>query len=201
MKTRIALRHAICAGILVCAAGGSALAQSQTHMAQPTVRAGYQPPRASDGHPDLSGVWTNATTTPLTRPASYGDKLVLSEEEVAKLEGDTFKRNARQNAPTSAQLQKDWNKIGLKPDTLDECRSGSTGAACGYNAFWTDPGDLVMRVNGKGRTSLITYPANGRMPARVPNSGNGGAVEASEASGGAGRNDNPEERGLGERCI
>jgi hypothetical protein len=201
MNWRLALTGIISGGMLVCCAGGPALAQSAAKMARPIVRAGYEPQRAADGHPDLSGVWSNATTTPLTRPGTYGDKLVLSDEEVAKLEGDTSQRNARQNAPTPAQLQKDWSKIGLKPDTLDECRSGSTGAACGYNAFWTDPGNLVMRVNGKGRTSLVTYPANGHMPARVASSGNGRAIEASEEGGGAGKNDNPEERGLGERCI
>jgi hypothetical protein len=27
-------------------------------------------PRAADGHPDLQGIWTNATITPLERPAS-----------------------------------------------------------------------------------------------------------------------------------
>ncbi|MFT3723310.1 MAG: hypothetical protein QM773_06950 [Hyphomonadaceae bacterium] len=203
MRKHLALLVVASLGVLTCVAAGSALAQSPTNTAKPIVRAGYQPVRAPDGHPDLSGVWTNATTTPLTRPASYGDRLLLSDDEVAKLEGDTFKRNARQNAPTSAELQKNWSKIGLKPDTLDECRSGSTGAACGYNAFWTDPGDLVMRVNGQGRTSLITYPANGRMPARVTNPGGARAavVQTSEEAGGAGRNDNPEERGLGERCI
>ena len=44
-------------------------------------------PRASDGHLSLSGVWTNATVTSLTRPP--GVKLVVSKAEadeiVAKL--------------------------------------------------------------------------------------------------------------------
>ncbi len=28
-------------------------------------------PRSPDGHPDLSGVWTNATITPMERPARF----------------------------------------------------------------------------------------------------------------------------------
>jgi hypothetical protein len=203
MSKRSVLFGCISTAMLLCTTVPVAFAQAPTQMAKPAMRAGYEPPRASDGHPDLTGVWTNASTTSLTRPIEYGDQLILTDEQAARIEGDTFKRNARQNAPTSTELQKNWNKIGLQPDTLDECRSGSTGAACGYNAFWTDPGDTVMRVNGKGRTSLITYPANGRMPARVAGaeSGRPAIVQTSEENGGAGRDDNPEERGLGERCI
>lgn len=202
MKWRLAFLSLVSGGVFMCAATQAALAQSPGQMARPNVRTGYQPPRAADGHPDLSGVWTNATTTPLTRPSTYGDKLILTDDEVEKIEGATTARNMRQNAPTPSELQKNWDKIGRKPDTLDECRSGSTGAACGYNAFWTDPGDRVMRVNGQGRTSLVTYPLNGRMPARTARPGaRAPGVELSEESGSQGRDDNPEERGLGERCI
>lgn len=201
MKGRFARVVFVVAGVLMSASAPAALAQSSWQMAKPVVQAGYKPPRTSDGHVDLSGVWTNASTTPLERPREYGGRLILTEEELAKIEGETVARNARQNARTSKELQANWKEIGLKPDTLDECRSGSTGAACGYNAFWTDPGDLVMRVNGKARTSHITYPADGRMPKRVAAAARPAVVESSEASGGQGRNGNPEERGLGERCI
>ena len=31
-------------------------------------------PRTPDGHPDLQGVWTNATITPMQRPAEFAAK-------------------------------------------------------------------------------------------------------------------------------
>jgi len=169
----------------------------------PVVRPGYQVPRLSTGKPDLNGVWTNATATNLERSNQYGDRLILTNEEMAKMEQDTFARNARQNGRTPKEIQDNWTKIAKGPDTLDECRSGSRGAACGYNAGWTDPGDWVMRVNGEGRTSLITYPKNGRMPARVPGAERGRTriVTSSEESASRGAADNPEDRSLGERCI
>src|SRR5688572_18929513 len=41
--------------------------------------------RTSDGKPDLQGIWTNATITPLERPQNVKN-LVLSEEEAARME-------------------------------------------------------------------------------------------------------------------
>jgi hypothetical protein len=120
------------------------------------------------------------------------------------IEKETFERNARQNGKTPKELQENWTKIATAgPDTLDECRSGSRGPACGYNAGWTDPGDWVMRVNGKGRTSLVTYPVNGQMPARLAGATTGRPriVTSSEEDTTRGAADNPEDRSLGERCI
>jgi hypothetical protein len=175
-------------------------------MPRAKVQAGYKVPRMADGHPELEGVWTNATTTPLARPANFGDRLIMTPQELAKTEGDTLARNARQNKNTDQATIENWKTAALQPDTSDECRSGSRGAACGYNAGWTDPGDRVMRVNGEPRTSMITFPANGRTPPRIAGAGAGRAqvVESSEngpAQTRAGQNDNPEGRSLGERCI
>ena len=36
-------------------------------------------PRAADGHPDLTGIWSNATRTPFERPAAFAGKATLSD--------------------------------------------------------------------------------------------------------------------------
>ena len=38
-------------------------------------------PRLADGHPDLQGIWTNATITTFERPAQFKDKPTLTEPE------------------------------------------------------------------------------------------------------------------------
>ncbi len=43
----------------------------------------WTPPRTPDGQPDLQGVWTNSTLTPLERPAELAGKAVLTEQEAA----------------------------------------------------------------------------------------------------------------------
>ena len=40
-----------------------------------------QLPRTPDGHPDLQGVWTNATITPLERPKAFAAKPTLNDAE------------------------------------------------------------------------------------------------------------------------
>src|SRR5579863_8294676 len=40
-------------------------------------------PRTADGHPDLSGVYSNATAVPIARPANCGDREFYTPEEAA----------------------------------------------------------------------------------------------------------------------
>jgi hypothetical protein len=200
MKMTGYLQRALLACLLLGTTGAPGAA---AQMAMPVVQPGYEPPRLASGKPDLGGVWTNASSTNLERARELGDQLIYSDAEMEKIEGETFTRNVRINAPTAREVQENWTTIARGPDTLDECRGGSRGVNCGYNAGWTDPGDWVMRVNRQGRTSLITYPGNGRIPARVAGTDAGRAriVQTSEADTTRGEADNPEDRSLGERCI
>ena len=38
-------------------------------------------PRTPDGQPDMQGIWSNASQTPLARPEEYGTKGFLNEDE------------------------------------------------------------------------------------------------------------------------
>ncbi len=53
----------------------------------------YRAPRAADGHPDLQGTWTNESLTRLERRPQYGDRLVMTDDEVkaAEFPGALFK--------------------------------------------------------------------------------------------------------------
>jgi hypothetical protein len=148
--------------------------------------AAYKAPGNAFGQPDFSGVWTNATITRLERDPKYGERLVLTPQEARAIEGASDKRNASLRADT------DQTK---KVDDLPECQSGAQGAACGYNAFWTDPGTRIVRIGDEPRTSILTAPANGRLPIKP------GAASRLRARGTVGAFDGPESRGVGERCL
>ncbi len=185
--TSRALALALTAASLALTGASPALAQTDPA----SVAKGYKAPRNAMGQPDLSGVWSNATITRLERDPKYGDRATLTADEAKAIEGASDQRNARLRANTDTS-----NK---DPDKLPECQSGATGAACGYNAFWTDPGTRLVRIGGVARTSILTAPANGRLPSRPNAAGAPNGVRARAQMGG--NFDNPEARALGERCI
>src|SRR5262245_54615263 len=58
----------------------------QNRSAAPASGKAWTPPRTPSGEPDLEGVWTSTTTAPLERPAQFGDRLFLSDQEFAEIE-------------------------------------------------------------------------------------------------------------------
>jgi hypothetical protein len=150
---------------------------------------------AANAPPDLEGTWTNASLTRLERPAQYGDRKVMTATEVQALEKKNSDLVALGNKPTDP-------KATVK-DLPADCSDGR-GNNCNYNAAWTDPGSTVMRVHGEPRSSFITFPVNGRLPAFTPQAvADGSAVHryGPPVPPGLHVNDNPETRGLGERCL
>ena len=125
-------------------------------MAAPKDAGGYVAPLNAFGQPDLEGTWTNATLTATVRPAEYGNRLIMTPQEVAKIEGADAKEVAAGNAPTDPKVK--------TTDLPYNCGRGFSGAGCGYNAAWIDPGTTVMRVHGQPVTGFITSTPDGRLP-------------------------------------
>ena len=128
-------------------------------------------PRTPDGQPDLQGIWSFATITPLERPSQYLGRDLLTAEEVAQ---------ENQNAETLASSDRRGQL------TADQ------DVALAYNQFWWDRGTST------GRTSLIVDPPDGRVPAKTPAAqariDADRAARARDAWG-------PEDRAGAERCL
>jgi len=139
------------------------------------------PPRNSDGRPDLQGFWSNQSVTTLTRAANV--PLVLTPEEATKYES-TFTWNVNE------QSQKGLVDVSKPPP-------GGTGAqfsTTGYNAFWLDHGRHYATVKGEIRSSWLIDPPSGRLPTKPQ-------AARQQNAGGFGTFDGPETRPLAERCI
>jgi hypothetical protein len=99
------------------------------------AQAPYEAPRKSYGAPDLEGVWTNITATPLQRPPGFA--ALTTTEDRAK----EFERTS-----VDAFLNDNSDGIGGR-----------------QSEYW-EVGERMTRINGEIRTSVIVEPASGKMP-------------------------------------
>mgnify|MGYP001047166948 FL=1 len=152
-------------------------------------------PRTSDGHPDLQGNWSNATITPLGRPRGRGP--VLTPDQVAEIEGR--REEFIEVLSATSDPNREAPAVGgvRTGDFAFDAASGGTG---GYNYVYIDGGDRVAIYNGESRSSLVTNPADGRIPSLTPEARQRRS-ERSEFNRQFGAYDNPENRPLSDRCL
>jgi len=101
------------------------------------------PSTAPDPHAGFDGIWNSATATPLERPAQLKDKPFFTPEEAAAWERQVAERNE-------------------EPPPETATRSTGTGT---YNTFYREFGSRIVKTL---RTSIITDPPDGRIPALTP---------------------------------
>ncbi len=142
----------------------------------------WQPPMTACGHPDFQCKWSNETLTTFEWRPGLGP--AYTQEEVDAIEGRERSR-----------LQTD-----LGPSDPDRAPPPVTGSVGSCNEIYYERRDRVARVNGEPRTSLITFPSDGRIPALSPE-GARRKQTYEEFRAQFGEFDHPELRPLAERCI
>ena len=147
--------------LLAIAVAGSSLASAQT----------WTPARMPDGHPDLQGIYTNSTITPLERPKELGAKEFYTEQEAAEV-----------------------RKRALVPQPVAE----RTGTEAHYELGQFGLDRSQSQVAFSLRTSMIVGP-EGRVPPLTPEAQQRIAQRAALVKGH--EFDGPETRAIQERCL
>lgn len=180
---------AIVVGSLAAVSVAAQAPSSAKAKAADTTKA-WTAPKTPWGEPDLQGSWANNNATPLERPKELEGRPYLTEAEVASL-----KRHAAElfNGETDAAF---GDSVFLA--ALRSARGGgkdfrSTDTTGNYNHFW-----LVDR-DFDNRTSLVTDPADGRIPALTSEAQKREAARAEYRA--AHPFDGPEDIPLSERCV
>ena len=144
-------------------------------------------PRTANGRPDLQGVWTNNSATPLERPEQLAGKESFTDEELAALKAAAVRLFG---GAGDAAFGDGVFQAALADISENVSRDGGTG---NYSSVWMVDRDF------DDRTSLITDPSSGRLPALTE------AAEQRQATARANREqhryDGPESLSLQVRCI
>ncbi|MDE0733270.1 MAG: hypothetical protein OSB72_09450 [Gammaproteobacteria bacterium] len=133
-------------------------------------------PLTEYGVPDIQGIFTYRTLTPLNRPAELAERATLTAEEAEEWQAY---ENRRQNRD-------------LIIDTVGG--AGYPPGVISYNEFWYERG--IQTISDR-RTSLIYDPPDGRMPALNGTGQARAKVRAENRRFSIG----PEGRTLADRCL
>ncbi len=141
------------------------------------------PPRTPDGKPNLAGIYSFSTITPLQRPETLSGKATLSDEEAVAFEAS---ENTRQNRDLFDPV-KGQPSAGYAPK--------AEGGVLSYNEFWYERGS---KLTNDRRTSLIVDPPSGMIP--FTEAARQRVAEMRRRSD-AGVGDSYADRPLADRCI
>jgi hypothetical protein len=113
----------------------------------------YTPPKTPWGDPDLQGIWpgTDMVGVPFERPAQFGNRLFLTEEE--------FKAREKQ---AQRQAEVDVLEFDLTKPPDEIVALGDVGGVTSPPPHWLERG-MPSR-----QSSLIVDPPDGKMPPMTP---------------------------------
>src|SRR5215471_20977412 len=162
--------------VLVIVLAPAAAQTLSTNAKAPGSAKSWTPPRTPDGQPDLQGVWSNATLTPLERPKGLGTKEFYTAQEFTEL--------ARRVRAGDVGQEADLGAAADQPLRYDLSLYGF---------------DLTKTTFASNmRTSLIVGP-EGVVPPTLPEARKRTAERAARNKGH--ELDSYENRPLQERCI
>jgi hypothetical protein len=149
---------AIVVAAVVCAPAFVAAQQAQSGAAgktaakadekAPAAKSAWVMPRTPDGHPDLHGYWTSLSYTPMERPAKYGNREFLTDQETQALFNAGVKGSFDGTADTG------------------DAENDPTSADYDFKTYGLEPWQNGVRPNH--RTSLVVDPPDGRIPPLTP---------------------------------
>ncbi len=167
------------------AAGQAVSSAAKTVSADTSARKTWTPPRTAEGQPDLQGVWTNNSVTPLERPKELAGKEFYTETELqalAKRERERLLRIEDEGQPAA-------NHSGVEGAPADDVHYD-------FSQFGLDRGQSKLAWNR--RTSIIMGP-DGTIPPLTPEARTRLAEIRAKAKGH--EFDGPENFSLGARCL
>ena len=169
-----ALAAVLLAPVPAAAQAQNAPAASAAAKPAPAAKA-WTAPKTPDGVPDLQGYWTNNSYTPLERPDTV-TKEFYTKEELRQVEKKNAEREEEQTTPgTIADVHYDFTQFGLD-------RSQT-------------------RLADNLRTSVITNPENGKLPAVTPEGQKRAADRAAARRAQGAQYDQVQNVPIGSRCV
>jgi hypothetical protein len=162
-------------------------------------------PRTPDGKPDLQGNWTNATQTPFERMGNQGP--TLTDAQAAALEQRAQDVQEFRDRPSDPNEKATKNNgtyeladVPGEPTFVEQIAKAAGGNVGGYNGFWLDPGDRVIRIDGVARSSILIDPPDGRTPP-LTDAGKQRLAQRMALARQHGAYDGPEAMSLSDRCL